>query len=91
MVDKDEFTYMDTPKFRPKVTQKPMLKPPQIDKQTLEEMRKETPACAGSAARAGDQARGAGAGATTTAAADAASRRLRRRARRRCRRGPTLR
>jgi outer membrane biosynthesis protein TonB len=42
-LDKDEFTYMDTPKFRPKVTQKPMLKPPQIDKQTLEEMRKETP------------------------------------------------
>ena len=43
-LDKDEFTYMDTPKFRPKVAPKPTLKPPQIDKQTLEEMRKQAPA-----------------------------------------------
>ena len=42
-IDKDEFTYMDTPKFRPKVTPKPTIKPPQIDKQTLDEMRKQAP------------------------------------------------
>ena len=42
-LDKDEFTYMDTPKFRPKVAPKQTVKPPQIDKQTLEQMRKEAP------------------------------------------------
>jgi outer membrane biosynthesis protein TonB len=42
-LDKDEFTYMDTPRFRPKVEVKPAIKPPVIDKQTLEEMRKESP------------------------------------------------
>ncbi len=42
-IDKDEFTYMDTPKFRPKLAPKPTIKPPQIDKQTLEDMRKQTP------------------------------------------------
>ena len=42
-LDKDEFTYMDTPKFRPKVAPKATVKPPQIDKQTLEQMRKEAP------------------------------------------------
>jgi hypothetical protein len=42
-LDKDEFTYMDTPKFRPKVAPKPAIKPPQIDKQTLEEMQKSAP------------------------------------------------
>ncbi len=42
-LDKDEFTYMDTPQIRPKVAPKATLKPPQIDKQTLEQMRKEAP------------------------------------------------
>jgi outer membrane biosynthesis protein TonB len=42
-LDKDEFTYMDTPRFRPKVAPKPAIKPPQIDKQTLDEMRKQSP------------------------------------------------
>jgi outer membrane biosynthesis protein TonB len=42
-IDKDEFTYMDTPKFRPKIAPKPAVKPPQIDKQTLDEMRKQSP------------------------------------------------
>jgi outer membrane biosynthesis protein TonB len=41
-VDKDEFTYMDTPRIRPKVVIKPMTKAPVIDKQTLEDMRKES-------------------------------------------------
>ena len=41
--DKDEFTYMDTPKFRPKVAPKPALtRPPQIDRKTLEEMQKKS-------------------------------------------------
>ncbi len=41
-LDKDEFTYMDTPRFRPKLTPKPTLtKPPAIDKQTLDELRKQ--------------------------------------------------
>jgi outer membrane biosynthesis protein TonB len=40
-LDKDEFTYMDTPRFRPKVEVKPITKPPVIDKQTMEEMRKQ--------------------------------------------------
>lgn len=43
-LDKDEFTYMDTPRFRPKVQVKPITKPPVIDKQTLEDMRKESAA-----------------------------------------------
>ena len=42
-LDKDEFTYMDTPKFRPKIAPKPAIKPPTIDKQTLDEMRKQAP------------------------------------------------
>jgi outer membrane biosynthesis protein TonB len=42
-LDKDEFTYMDTPRFRPKVEAKPAIKPPVIDKQTLDEMRKASP------------------------------------------------
>ncbi|HUV68667.1 MAG TPA: energy transducer TonB [Terracidiphilus sp.] len=41
-LDKNEFTYMDTPRFRPKVVVKPVTKPPVIDKQTLEAMRKES-------------------------------------------------
>jgi outer membrane biosynthesis protein TonB len=39
-IDKDEFTYMDTPRFRPKIAPKPAFKPPAIDKQTMDEMRK---------------------------------------------------
>lgn len=42
-LDKDEFTYLDTPRFRPKIEPKPITKPPVIDKQTLEAMRKQTP------------------------------------------------
>ena len=42
MLDKDEFTYMDSPRFRPKVEAKPIVKPPVIDKQTMDEMRKES-------------------------------------------------
>jgi outer membrane biosynthesis protein TonB len=39
-----EFTYLDTPKFEPKVEIKPVpIKPPQIDQQTLNELKKETP------------------------------------------------
>jgi outer membrane biosynthesis protein TonB len=39
-----EFTYMDSPKFEPKVEIKPVpIKPPQIDQKTLDEMKKETP------------------------------------------------
>jgi len=39
-----EFRYMDTPRFQPKVTIKPVpIKPPQIDKKTLEEMNKANP------------------------------------------------
>jgi outer membrane biosynthesis protein TonB len=41
-LDKDEFTYMDTPRFRPKVEVKPRIKPPVIDRQTLEDMRKQS-------------------------------------------------
>jgi outer membrane biosynthesis protein TonB len=41
-LDKDEFTYMDTPRIRPKVEIKPVTKPPVIDRQTLEDMRKES-------------------------------------------------
>ena len=43
-LDKDEFTYMDTPRFRPKVEVKPLTKPPVIDKQTMDEMRKQSAA-----------------------------------------------
>ncbi|HEY1257335.1 MAG TPA: energy transducer TonB [Terracidiphilus sp.] len=39
-----DFTYLDSPKFQPKVEIKPVpIKPPQIDQKTLEEMKKETP------------------------------------------------
>jgi len=43
-LDHKEFTYMDTPRFQPKVTVKPVpIKPPQIDRQTLEEMNRANP------------------------------------------------
>jgi len=39
-----EFRYMDTPRIQPKVTIKPVpIKPPQIDRQTLEQMNKANP------------------------------------------------
>jgi hypothetical protein len=41
-LDRDDFTYMDTPRIRPKVAPKTAIKPPQIDKQTMEEMRKQS-------------------------------------------------
>ncbi|MGA2276381.1 MAG: hypothetical protein ABSG00_02160 [Terracidiphilus sp.] len=42
--DDKEFTYFDSPKLKPKVEIKPApVKPPVIDKQTLDEMNKETP------------------------------------------------
>jgi hypothetical protein len=42
--ERKEFTYLDSPKFEPKVVIKPVpIKPPQIDQKTLEEMKKETP------------------------------------------------
>ena len=44
IVNKDEFTYLDTPRIRPKVEAKPLVKPPQIDRKTLEDMRKSMPA-----------------------------------------------
>lgn len=42
--DKD-FTYLDSPAWKPKVTTKPVepLKQPQIDKETLDQIRKQTP------------------------------------------------
>jgi outer membrane biosynthesis protein TonB len=40
-LDKNEFTYMDTPQYRPKVVVKPLTRPP-IDKQTMDEMKKES-------------------------------------------------
>jgi outer membrane biosynthesis protein TonB len=43
ITDTDVFTYLDTPRFRPKVEPKPLAKPPVIDNKTLEEMRKQTP------------------------------------------------
>lgn len=43
--DKDEFTYLDSPAWRPKTPPKPAppIKSPQIDKQTLDEIRKQAP------------------------------------------------
>jgi hypothetical protein len=42
--ENQEFRYMDTPLFQPKVTIKPVpIKPPQIDRQTLDEMNKANP------------------------------------------------
>lgn len=44
ILNKDEFTYLDTPRLRPRVEPKPLVKPPQIDRKTLEDMRKSSPA-----------------------------------------------
>ena len=40
--DKD-FTYLDSPQWKPKAPVKPLLKPPMIDKQTLDELKREAP------------------------------------------------
>jgi outer membrane biosynthesis protein TonB len=40
-LDKNEFTYMDTPKYQPKIPVKPLTRPP-IDKQTMDEMKKQS-------------------------------------------------
>jgi hypothetical protein len=42
-LDKDEFTYLDSPQWRPKPAPKAPIKPPVIDKQTLEDLRKAAP------------------------------------------------
>jgi hypothetical protein len=42
IVNKDEFTYLDTPRIRPKIEPKPLVKP-QIDRKTLEDLRKSSP------------------------------------------------
>jgi hypothetical protein len=43
ITNKDEFTYLDTPRIRPKIEPKPPVKPPQIDRKTLEDLRKSSP------------------------------------------------
>lgn len=40
--DKD-FTYLDSPQWKPKTTPKPVIKPPVIDKQTMDELKREAP------------------------------------------------
>jgi hypothetical protein len=40
--DKD-FTYLDSPEWRPKTPPKPMLEKPQIDKKTLDDIKKQAP------------------------------------------------
>lgn len=37
------FTYLDSPQWKPKVPARPLVKPPVIDKQTLDEMKREAP------------------------------------------------
>jgi hypothetical protein len=44
IINKDEFTYLDAPRIRPKIEPKPLVKQPQIDRKTLEDLRKSTPA-----------------------------------------------
>jgi len=43
--DKDEFTYMDSPQWRPKTPPKPVkpIQQPQVDKQTLDAIRRQAP------------------------------------------------
>jgi len=41
--DKNNFTYLDSPQWQPKVAPKPLVKPPVIDKKTLDEMKREAP------------------------------------------------
>ncbi len=42
-LDKDEFTYMDSPQWKPKAPPKPLLQKPQIDRKTLDEMKRQAP------------------------------------------------
>jgi outer membrane biosynthesis protein TonB len=41
--DKSNFTYLDSPQWKPKAPAKPLIKPPVIDKQTMDEMKREAP------------------------------------------------
>jgi outer membrane biosynthesis protein TonB len=41
--DKNDFTYLDSPQWKPKIAPKPLAKPPVIDKQTMDEMKREAP------------------------------------------------
>ncbi|MGP8251375.1 MAG: energy transducer TonB [Terracidiphilus sp.] len=38
-----DFTYLDSPQWKPRIAPKPLVKPPVIDKQTLDEMKREAP------------------------------------------------
>jgi outer membrane biosynthesis protein TonB len=42
-LDKDEFTYMDSPQWKPKPPPKPLAEQPRIDRKTLDEMKRQTP------------------------------------------------
>jgi len=41
--DKNNFQYLDSPQWKPKAPVKPLIKPPVIDKQTLDDMKREAP------------------------------------------------
>ncbi len=41
--DKNNFDYLDSPQWKPKAPVKPLVKPPVIDKQTMDEMKREAP------------------------------------------------
>lgn len=42
-LDKDEFTYMDSPQWKPKAPPKPLAEQPRIDRKTLDEMKRQAP------------------------------------------------
>jgi outer membrane biosynthesis protein TonB len=42
--NKNDFTYLDSPQWKPKTPPRPLAKPPVIDKQTLDELKREAPA-----------------------------------------------
>jgi hypothetical protein len=89
-----EFTYMDSPKFEPKIEIKPVpVKPPQIDQKTLEEMKKQEEMKKLDAARSRANSSSRSSSATLRRRfrpASSRSRRLKRLIRRRFRLGPTL-
>jgi len=41
--DKSNFQYLDSPQWKPKAPVKPLVKPPVIDKQTMDQMKREAP------------------------------------------------
>jgi outer membrane biosynthesis protein TonB len=41
--DKSNFTYLDSPQWKPKAPPRPLAKPPVIDKQTLDELKRQAP------------------------------------------------